>query len=132
MAFGVAIMLGQLVLFKYTDFFLSGVAALLRGETSPSLGLVLPVGISFYSFSATGYLFDVYRGRTAAETNFIDCALALSFFPSILSGPIPRMRELLPQLKRRHTPNWEWMRRGLLRFVWGAAKNLSSRTRCSR
>lgn len=124
MAFGVAIMLGQLVLFKYTDFFLSGVATLLHWEPSPSLGLVLPVGISFYSFSAAGYLFDVYRGRTAAETNFIDCALALSFFPSILSGPIPRMRELLPQLKKRHAPNWEQIRRGLLRFVWGAAKKL--------
>lgn len=121
---GVAIMIGQLVLFKYADFFLSGLAYLVQWETSPSLGLLLPIGISFYSFSAAGYLFDVYRGKAAAETSFVDCALALSFFPSILSGPIPRMRELLPQFKKRHTPNWEWMRRGFLRFVWGAAKKL--------
>ena len=121
---GVLIMLGQLVLFKYTDFFLSGIAALLRWEQAPSLGLMLPVGISFYSFSAAGYLFDVYRGKTEAEENFLTCALALSFFPSILSGPIPRVRELAPQFNTRHTLQWETMRRGLLRFVWGAAKKL--------
>ena len=121
---GVVILLGQLVLFKYTDFFLSGLAALLRWNEAPSLGLMLPIGISFYSFSAAGYLFDVYRGKTGAEKNFLTCALALSFFPSILSGPIPRVRELAPQFHFRHTPQWETMRRGLLRFVWGAAKKL--------
>ena len=121
---GVVIMLGQLVLFKYTDFFLSGMAALLGWNEAPSLDLMLPIGISFYSFSATGYLFDVYRGKTEAEDNFLTCALALSFFPSILSGPIPRVRELAPQFRCRHTPIWSNMRRGLLRFVWGAAKKL--------
>ncbi len=117
-------MLGQLVLFKYTDFFLSGLAALLHWEQAPTLGLMLPIGISFYSFSAAGYLFDVYRGKTEAEENFLTCALALSFFPSILSGPIPRVRELAPQFNTRHTPDWSGIRRGLLRFVWGAAKKL--------
>ncbi len=121
---GVVIMLGQLVLFKYTDFFLSGFSALLRWEQAPSLGLMLPIGISFYSFSAAGYLFDVYRGKTEAEPNFLTCALSLSFFPSVLSGPIPRVRELAPQFNFRHTPQWETIRRGLLRFVWGAAKKL--------
>ena len=121
---GLVIMLGQLALFKYADFFLSGLAALLRWNEAPSLGLMLPVGISFYSFSAAGYLFDVYRGKTEAEGNFLTCALALSFFPSILSGPIPRVRELAPQFRFRHTPDWTAMRRGLLRFIWGAAKKL--------
>ena len=121
---GAVIMLGQLALFKYADFFLSGFAALLGWEQAPSLGLMLPIGISFYSFSAVGYLFDVYRGKTQAEENFLTCALSLSFFPSILSGPIPRVRELAPQFRFRHTPQWETMRRGLLRFVWGAAKKL--------
>lgn len=121
---GVVIMLGQLVLFKYSDFFLSGLAALLRWENAPSLGLMLPIGISFYSFSAAGYLFDVYRGKAEAEPSFLTCALSLSFFPSILSGPIPRVRELAPQFNTRHTPEWANLRRGLLRFVWGAAKKL--------
>lgn len=121
---GLVFMLGQLVLFKYGDFFLSGIAVLLHRDDIPNLDLLLPIGISFYSFSAAGYLFDVYRGKTESTRNFPDCALCLSFFPSILSGPIPRMRELLPQLRFRHTPDWAGMRRGLLRFVWGAAKKL--------
>ena len=124
LALGVVYLLGQLAVWKYADFLLGGLAALFRLENAPSLGLMLPVGISFYSFAAAGYLFDVYREKTAAERNYIDCALFLSFFPSILSGPIPRGRELLPQFKRRHVPDFPRMREGLLRFVWGAAKKL--------
>lgn len=122
-AAGVVIMLGQLAVFKYADFFLSGVGLLL-GREIPSLELLLPIGISFYSFAAAGYLFDVYRGKTEAERNFVDCALFLSFFPAVLSGPIPRGRELLPQFKYRHEFCWESLRRGLLRFVWGAMKKM--------
>lgn len=121
---GVGYLLGQLALWKYADFFLQGLSALLGREPGPGLGLLLPIGISFYSFAAAGYLFDVYRGKMEAERSFVDCALFLSFFPSILSGPIPRGRELLPQFKYRHTPSFPRMREGLLRFVWGAAKKL--------
>ncbi|MDE6590481.1 MAG: MBOAT family protein, partial [Oscillospiraceae bacterium] len=124
LALGVVYCLGQLGVWKYGDFFLGGVAAIFRLETAPSLGLLLPIGISFYSFAAAGYLFDVYRGKLKAERNFLDYALFLSFFPSILSGPIPRARELLPQFKSRHNFSSEQLRRGLLRFVWGAAKKL--------
>lgn len=124
LAAGIVLMLGQLVLFKYADFFLSGLGWILGWESSPELGLLLPIGISFYSFAATGYLIDVYRGKTEAERNFLDCALFLSFFPSILSGPIPRGRELLPQFKQRHAFDPESLRRGVLRFTWGAAKKM--------
>jgi len=123
-AVGVVVVLGQLVLFKYADFLLSGVGWLFGWAEAPSLGLLLPIGISFYSFAAAGYLFDVQRGKMEAERNFVDCALFLSFFPSILSGPIPRGRELLPQFKYRHDYDGEKIRRGLLRFVWGAAKKM--------
>lgn len=124
LAVGVVYILGQLAVWKYADFFLETLAALFHTQAIPSLGLLLPIGISFYSFAAAGYLFDVYRGKLEAERNFLDCALFLSFFPSILSGPIPRARELLPQFKYRHTPSPARMREGLLRFVWGAAKKL--------
>jgi len=120
---GVVAMLGQLAVFKYADFFLSGVGFLL-GREIPGLELLLPIGISFYSFAAAGYLFDVQRGKLTAEENFVDFALFLSFFPCILSGPIPRARELLPQFKYRHEFQWEPIRRGLLRFVWGAMKKM--------
>ena len=120
---GVIVILGQLVVFKYTDFILSGVGSLFgRQIAGPSF--LLPIGISFYSFAAAGYLFDVYRRKTAAEENFIDCALFLSFFPSILSGPIPQGRTLLPQFKYRHKCSWESIRRGLLRFAWGMTKKM--------
>ena len=122
-AIGAVLILGQLVIFKYADFFLSGVGILL-GRELPGLGLLLPIGISFYSFAAAGYLFDVQRGKMEAERNFVDCALFLSFFPSILSGPIPRGRELLPQFKYRHDFRWDFLRKGLLRFAWGAMKKM--------
>lgn len=121
---GTVVMLGQLVLLKYADFFLSGLSFLMKGQQAPTLGLLLPVGISFYSFSAAGYLFDVYAGKTGAERSFLTCALSLSFFPSILSGPIPRLRELAPQFTSHHSPHWPEMLRGALRFLWGAAKKL--------
>ena len=120
---GEGYLLGQLGVWKYADFALSGLCALL-GRQPHSLGLILPVGISFYSFAAAGYLFDVYREKTPAEDSFVDCALFLSFFPAILSGPISRAGQLLPQFKTRHLPDPARMREGLLRFVWGAAKKL--------
>jgi D-alanyl-lipoteichoic acid acyltransferase DltB (MBOAT superfamily) len=122
-ALGVVLMLGQLAVFKYADFFLSGVGLLL-GREIPGLDLLLPIGISFYSFASAGYLFDVQRGKMEAERSFIDCALFLSFFPSIMSGPIPRGRELLPQFKYRHDLQWEPIRKGVLRFTWGAMKKM--------
>lgn len=122
-AAGVVVMLGQLVVFKYTDFLLSGVG-LIFGKEITGPGFLLPIGISFYSFAAAGYLFDVYRGKTEAERNFVDCALFLSFFPAILSGPIPCGRELLPQFKYRHNFCWESLQKGLLRFVFGAMKKM--------
>lgn len=124
LAVGVGYVFGQLALWKYADFFLSSLGALFGAETVPSLGLLLPIGISFYSFSAAGYLFDVYRGKLEAEKNFLDYALFQSFFPAILSGPILRARELLPQFKRRHQPDFGRMREGGMRFAWGAAKKL--------
>lgn len=121
---GVGWMLGQLLLFKYADFFLTGLGLLLQWDHTPSLGLALPIGISFYSFAAAGYLFDVERGRLDAEESFVTLALFLSFFPCILSGPIPRARELLGQFCVRHLPDWAGMRRGLLRLLWGVCKKL--------
>lgn len=123
-AAGILFMLGQLFVFKYADFFLSGISRLCGWDNAPALGLALPIGISFYSFAAAGYLFDVYREKLEAERSFLDLALFLSFFPSILSGPIPLARELLPQFKYRHSPDFSQMRRGLLRFIWGASKKL--------
>ncbi len=114
--------------FKYLDFgasLLRQALALVGLDWSPVLPkLLLPAGISFYFFAAMGYLIDIYRGKAAAERNFVKCALFLSFFPYLLSGPIGRAGELLPQFNGLHNYDDEAMREGLLRFLWGAFKKL--------
>lgn len=118
-AIGIIYTFGTLFFFKYAHFFIST----LLGYT-PQWNIILPLGISFFSFAIAGYLFDVHRGKTAAEKSFTDYALFVSFFPTLLAGPIGKAREFLPQLKAIHPLNTECLRRGLLRFVIGAAKKM--------
>ena len=95
-----------LFFFKYFNFFADGAAALLRLATgrrfSFHLDVLLPVGISFYTFQSFSYVADVYRGKLAPERNVFDYALFVSFFPQLLAGPIERPGDLLPQLKATH------------------------------
>jgi len=120
--------IGALFLFKYLDFAASvlkralGLLGLDWSGTVPKL--LLPAGISFYFFTAMGYLIDVYRGKYPAEKRFVNCALFLSFFPCLLSGPIGRGNDLLPQLETVHRYDYRALREGLLRFLWGAFKKL--------
>ena len=67
------------------------------------LSLVLPVGISFYTFQAIGYCVDVYRKQTPVQTNFGKYALFVSFFPQLVAGPIERSYNLIPQFEEKHT-----------------------------
>lgn len=119
---------GTLFLLKYLDFALSLAERLLAGAglafSAPELDWILPAGISFYLFAAAGYLIDVYRGRRPAERRFLFCALFLSFFPQLLSGPIPRADDLLPQLEEPRPFSYDRLRAGFLRFLWGAFKKL--------
>ena len=121
---GVGYTLGMLFVFKYFNFFYASVAALFGGQQGGLLELALPLGISFFSFSVAGYLFDVARGKLSAERDFINWAVFVAFFPTLLSGPIGKAREFLPQLAR--PVRWDALavRRGLLRFVWGAFKKM--------
>lgn len=93
-----------LFVFKYLDFFLSNVSrikALITGAPFDArVGLLLPVGISFYTFQAIGYTIDVYRKKTEPEKNFARYALFVSFFPQLVAGPIERSGNLLLQLKK--------------------------------
>lgn len=97
---------GILFIFKYADFFGSIVNSIFStlhiGMEVPALGLLLPVGISFYTFQAIGYIIDVYRGTISAERNFIRYALFVSFFPQLVAGPIERAKNLLPQFRITH------------------------------
>ncbi|MBM6870329.1 MBOAT family protein [Pseudoflavonifractor phocaeensis] len=113
---------GALFLFKYLGF----ACTLLTGLGWPvqAPALFLPAGISFYLFMAAGYLVDVYRGKHRAARSFVDTALLLAFFPQLLSGPIGRAKELMPQLRTGRAPSWDGLRLGAFRFLWGAFKKL--------
>ncbi len=125
---GVAGVLATLGLFKYADFFLEEVAgrfALAFGMEAPSLlGLVLPVGISFYCFQAISYMIDVSRRDTAAERAPLNVVLYLGFFPHLAAGPIVRAAHFLPQLAARPDPRMvPFIMAGLL-ILGGLAKKL--------
>lgn len=117
---------GLLFFYKYFDFFLAPVFAL-AGAQLPAWteSLAVPAGLSFYTFSVTGYLFDVYRGKCAAEERFLHVALFAAFFPAILAGPVGKAREFLPQLRERQSFELARVKRGVLRFCVGAFYKLA-------
>jgi len=120
--------LGELAYFKYASFFLDNVAALLSTAgvpfSQPVLAVMLPVGISFYTFQAIAYTIDVYRGEAEHCANLIDFALFISFFPQLVAGPIERSGHLMPQIRRRRQVNPEMIQQGLLLLFWGFFKKL--------
>ena len=120
---GGAISLLPLVFFKYFNFINEQVYALfslagLRYELH-GLNWAIPVGISFYTFQALGYMLDVYYGKIQSERNFTDYVLFCSFFPQTASGPISKASELLPQIKKPNSFSYEQAREGLQLLLWG-------------
>ena len=90
--------------FKYFNFFVENVAARPRRRSGsavsePTLRILLPVGISFYTFQAMSYTIDVYRGELRARRSLLDLAVFVSFFPHLVAGPIQRASFLLPQVE---------------------------------
>ena len=117
---------GILFLLKYYNFMVGGLFELLgfsKSET-PFIKLFLPLGISFYTFQATGYLIDVYRGLVKAERNFFKFALFVSFFPQIIQGPISEYEQLGAQLVKEHKPEWMRFKMGCQLILWGLFKKL--------
>jgi D-alanyl-lipoteichoic acid acyltransferase DltB (MBOAT superfamily) len=101
----VGINLGFLGFFKYFNFFISSAKRLMDSigsETEFStLDIILPVGISFYTFHGLSYVFDIYRGKIEPTKNVVDYCLFVSFFPLLVAGPIERATHLLPQIKAK-------------------------------
>ena len=114
---------GMLAVLKYTGFVLGSFNALL-GTSFPRGSLLLPLGISFYTFQSTGYLLDVYWKRCEAEKSLLRHALFLSFFPQIMQGPIGRKSRLSPQLFSEHHFDSSCFQKGLIRICWGFFKKL--------
>lgn len=115
--------LAILFVFKYYGFAVNfinkilGIAAL--SIDMPVIDVLLPVGISFYTFQALGYIVDVYRGEIKAERNFINYALFVSFFPQLVAGPIERSKNLLTQIDNLGHRRYENLSKGLLYILWG-------------
>ncbi len=124
----VAVNLTFLGFFKYYNFFVHEAVELLAAlgfEAHPRvLQIVLPVGISFYTFQSLGYVIDVYRGKLTAERNFLDYALFVAFFPQLVAGPIERAAHMLPQYKRARQFSGAALESGLQLMVWGLFKKI--------
>lgn len=120
--------LGVLFFFKYFNFLSDSVTALLRSFSLPinslTLELLLPVGISFYTFQTLSYVIDVYRGDIKAERHFGYYALFVSFFPQLVAGPIERPGNLLPQLKAEHKPSFSDISAGCSKMLIGFFKKV--------
>ena len=112
-----------LLVFKYYNFLnnslTDGLAAIGLQFSLPGLNWAVPVGISFFTFQAVGYMLDVYHGRIRAENSILDYLLFCSFFPQTASGPISKYSELMPQIKSPHHFNSEQCVAGLKVLLWG-------------
>ena len=120
--------LGLLGVFKYFNFFIENFLFVFsQMGMSPHLSMlqiVLPVGISFYTFQTLSYTIDIYRGKLAPRKNFIDFAVFVSFFPQLVAGPIERATHFLPQIERTRTWSWERFERGIVLIIQGYFKKL--------
>ena len=120
---GIVFNLGMLGYFKYTGMLIDVLnrvcGALGFAIRLPQVDILLPVGISFFTFQALGYMIDVYKGRTKAETNLFRYALFISFFPQLVAGPIERSSRLLKQLAEPHDFDFRRARDGLLIMLLG-------------
>ena len=131
----IGINLGFLGVFKYYNFFASSFAELLNDfglKSSPFLlDVVLPVGISFYTFHGLSYVIDIYKKRIKAEYNFVDYSLFVSYFPLLVAGPIERATHLLPQVKVKRSFDFELAKQGLFQFIWGLVKKVVIADTCA-
>lgn len=132
---GILLCIGVLGTFKYYDFFASSLQTLLEhfGFTPnfSLLRIILPVGISFYTFQILSYIIDVRRVKIRASFDLLSFAAFVSFFPQLVAGPIERATHLLPQMKQRRTLTYECAVDGLRQILWGFTKKMLVADRCA-
>jgi alginate O-acetyltransferase complex protein AlgI len=125
LAVSLIVNLGLLGFFKYYDFFAGSLAGLLHiPASSVVLQIVLPVGISFYTFASLSYTLDVYWGKMKAERNFINYALFIAFFPHLIAGPIIRARQFISQIPRWRRPAAIVVQSGIILVLSGLLKKM--------
>ncbi|KFF18248.1 MBOAT family O-acyltransferase [Flavobacterium hydatis] len=131
----ISVNLGFLGVFKYYNFFAASFSELLNSvgiQASPILlKVILPVGISFYTFHGLSYVIDIYLKRIKAEYNFVDYSLFVSYFPLLVAGPIERATHLLPQVKVKREFNFQMAKEGIYQIVWGLVKKVVIADTCA-
>ena len=119
---------GILFIFKYLNFFSHSVSVLLKAInlciTPITTNLLLPVGISFYTFQTVSYIIDIYKGEAEPEYHFGKYAVFVSFFPQLVAGPIERTNDLLPQIKNMPTFSYSQATYGIKLMTWGFFKKM--------
>lgn len=119
---GVIIQICILCYFKYMNFFLDSISAIFNISIN-RIDIIIPLGISFYTFTSISYLVDIYKNKISCNKNFLDCAIFISFFPKLASGPIVKAQMFFPQLEKR-TLSIDNIRSGLQVFLFGLAKKV--------
>lgn len=132
----ISINLGILAVFKYYNFFIASTTNALLSlglNLHPTLlSIVLPIGISFYTFHGLSYIIDVYKTKIKAEKDWITYSLFVAFFPLLVAGPIERASHLLPQLKKKRTFNYTQATDGLRQMLWGFVKKIVIADQCAK
>jgi alginate O-acetyltransferase complex protein AlgI len=131
----ISINLGFLGVFKYYNFFAESFAesvSHIGWQVNPwTLKVILPVGISFYTFHGLSYVIDIYKNRIRPEKNFVDYAVFVSFFPLLVAGPIERATHLLPQIQSKRTFDYTRAVDGLRQILWGLFKKIVIADQCA-
>lgn len=128
LALSIGTSLSVLGFFKYWNFFIESAGALLArfglDASVPTLNVILPVGLSFYTFQTMGYAIDVYRRNQRACRSLLDYALYVAYFPQLVAGPIERITNLLPQIQRPRKTTWDMFTSGSQLMFWGFVKKI--------
>lgn len=133
--FSIGINLGFLGIFKYYNFFANsfadGISLLGLKVNFGTIKVILPVGISFYTFHGLSYVIDLYKKRIKPELNFVDYSVFVSFFPLLVAGPIERATHLLPQIRKKREFNYLKAVDGLQQILWGLFKKIVIADNCA-
>jgi alginate O-acetyltransferase complex protein AlgI len=133
--FSIITSLGFLGIFKYYNFFVVSLSDMLSNfglhVNTMTLHVILPVGISFYTFHGLSYIIDLYKGRIEEEKDFVNYAVFVSFFPLLIAGPIERATHLLPQIKTPRTFDYNRAVDGLRQILWGLFKKIVIADNCA-
>lgn len=124
MYIGMFFSIGVLVYFKFFRHTFAAVQVLFSGVGIELTDLIVPVGLSYYTLSLSGYILDIYHGKYKTEESFIDFLCFIMFFPAIIEGPINLYKKIIPQIKENHSFDFDRMVGGLIRMLWGYFKKV--------